>query len=124
MDNGIYTIKSGYWFATHLPNQDLIESPLRNTEIKSQVRKTKTAPKIKHLMWKMISNGLPTGEMLAKRRISQQVTCPTCIQTETLHHLFFDCAYAQKIWRASNIPLTIIVDTTVSFEEKIKVLIN
>lgn len=85
--------------------------------------KTQTAPKIQHFLWKMISKGLPLGEMLSYRRITQDVKCPHCLQPETTQHAFFDCYYAQQIWRSSNIPLPILYDPMATYETKIQVLL-
>ena len=49
-DFGIYTVKSGYWLATHLPDPVQIIPPPKNVEIKRMIWKTRTAPKLKHFL--------------------------------------------------------------------------
>lgn len=64
-------MKSGYWLATHIPDNDLLHIPPHgDPQIKSEIWKSHTAPKLKHFLWRMLSRALPTGEELEKRHIS------------------------------------------------------
>ncbi|CAA7045231.1 unnamed protein product [Microthlaspi erraticum] len=51
--NGIYSVKSAYWLATHLPENDEIVTPSPNVALNNLIWKLQTAPKIKHFLWKV-----------------------------------------------------------------------
>lgn len=75
----IYTVKSGYWLATHLPDwDDEIIPPAENIETKKRIWKLDTTPKIKHFFWHMLSNALGTGCALKQRKIIRDDTCKRC----------------------------------------------
>ena len=100
-DSGFYTVKSGYWLATHLPgNETNIIPPPGLHEFKAAIWKMKTAPKIQHFMWRILSNALAAGTILARRNIITNSQCKRCgIAEESIEHLFFDCNYVRDIWR-------------------------
>ncbi|CAA7029461.1 unnamed protein product [Microthlaspi erraticum] len=53
MADGVYTVKSGYWTATHIiPHEDQIEPPPGSVTLKRALWKTKIAPKLQHFFWK------------------------------------------------------------------------
>lgn len=96
-DSGLYSVKSGYWVANHHPDfNNHIIPPHGNVNIKQGIWKTKTAPKIKHFLWRLSSNSLGTGAALHYRHIIPSAICKRCCGAdETIHHLFFLCPYAQ-----------------------------
>ncbi|KAG7543316.1 hypothetical protein ISN45_Aa07g032340 [Arabidopsis thaliana x Arabidopsis arenosa] len=50
-DSGLYTVKSGYWLATHLPDYgDDINPPPGQQELKEALWKMKIAPKLQHFL--------------------------------------------------------------------------
>ena len=124
-DNGIYSVKSGYWLATHLPGYNGGQEIYGNANIKQRIWKTNTTSKIKHFLWKMTSRALATGSNLQRRHIIREGQCRRCCSAlETENHLFFECPYAQKIWRRSGISNSIINSPTSTFEEKIDVCLQ
>ncbi|XP_023635799.1 uncharacterized protein LOC111829922 [Capsella rubella] len=51
-DNGIYSVKTGYWLASHLPDAIWRDRPPHgDPNLKRDIWKTHTAPKIKHFLW-------------------------------------------------------------------------
>ncbi|KAG2286474.1 hypothetical protein Bca52824_046078 [Brassica carinata] len=117
-DSGIYTVKSGYWLATHLPNQEIIQPTYGNTTIKKKLWKTQMPSKIHHFLWKASSRSLPKGSNLKRRHVTNQDQCCRCCSSEeTEKHILFDCPYAQQIWRASGISNMILTDTSATLEE-------
>ena len=124
-EDGLYTVKSGYWLGTHLPRQQLIQPTYGDVELKQRLWKTQITPKIKHFVWRILSRSLATGENLRRRHVTQQSQCRRCgIEEETDLHLFFNCPYAQCVWRASGISNMIINSTTSTLEEKIAVCLQ
>ncbi|CAL9223553.1 unnamed protein product [Arabidopsis halleri] len=123
-EKGNYTVKSGYWLATHLPNNNIFPvPPYGDPQIKKEIWKSHTAPKLKHFLWRMLSRALPTGEEIVKRHIADDGYCRRCVtEIETTDHLFFNCPHVTQIWRASQLPISRISDPIVSFEDKLKAI--
>ncbi|KAL9840377.1 hypothetical protein AtNW77_Chr2g0227581 [Arabidopsis thaliana] len=107
---GFYTVKSGYWLATHTHAEEQVTPPPGNVLLKQRLRKLKTAPKIKHFFSRLLSTSLPTSATLR--------------EDETVNHLFFRCHYAQVIWRGSGIPNPIFLDQTAPWDDKIRAIFN
>ncbi|CAE5960349.1 unnamed protein product [Arabidopsis arenosa] len=122
---GIYTVKSAYWLATHLPSEQQIRSTPGANDLKAQVWRINTAPKLKHFLWKLLSGALATKANLVYRHMSNQpLCCYCCSNVETTCHLFFDCVMAQAVWRGSGFPLASLTDPNISLEEKIKAIMT
>lgn len=102
--DGIYSFKSGYWLARHLPSTQTSQPLEDNIVLKHSIWKLKTTPKIKHFLWRMVYGALATGEILRRRHISTFTDCRRCYQgLESTKHLFFSCEYAKETWRGSGI---------------------
>lgn len=88
---GLYTVKSSYWLATHLPDQEnQVIPPPGLPEFKTAIWKMKTAPKLQHFMRRLLSNALAIGSTLTHRGIILDPQCRRyCNAEETMHHLFF-----------------------------------
>ncbi|KAL9808848.1 putative reverse transcriptase zinc-binding domain-containing protein [Arabidopsis thaliana] len=80
--HGFYTVKSGYWLATHAQEGEQVLPPPGNVELKQAHWKIKTAPKIKHFFWCLLSNALPTGATLKYRHITNDSTCVRCCRMQ------------------------------------------
>lgn len=57
------------------------------------------APKLKLLLWKILHEALPVGELLVVRQILPSAKCIRCECPESILHLFYHCPYAQKVWK-------------------------
>lgn len=120
-----YTVKSGYWLSTHLPDQELIHPPPDDTRLKKAIWKLNTVPKIRHFLWRILSKALAVGTILKHRGIILDSQCRCCYSDEeSLAHLFSRCGYAQAIWRNSHVVNTVILDPTATFESKIQGIID
>ena len=62
------------------------------------VWKLNVAPKIKLFLWKTFQGALPVGDRLISRNIAGDHKCIRCGLTESIHHLFFQCEFAQRVW--------------------------
>ncbi|RID59154.1 hypothetical protein BRARA_F02401, partial [Brassica rapa] len=90
--------------------------------LKRKIWKCNTPPKINHFLWRLLSKSLSTGSNLKRRHIIQDDQCKRCCSApETEIHLFFECPYAQRIWRASGISNTTLHNVQATLEEKIEV---
>lgn len=54
-EDGLYTVKSGYWLGTHLPSNDTPIPTYGNAELKHKIWKTNAPGKIKHFIWRLLS---------------------------------------------------------------------
>ena len=73
-------------------------SPIPTT-LWSCVSNLNVAPKIKHFMWRTLSNAISTKENLFRRKISQSPMCPICDSApKDVTHLLLNRPWAAKIW--------------------------
>ncbi|KAG7575761.1 Ribonuclease H-like superfamily [Arabidopsis thaliana x Arabidopsis arenosa] len=106
--NAQYTVRSGYWVATHitLDEEDHIQPPQGSLTIKQQIWKLPITPKIKHFLWRCLSGALATTTQLRSRTIPADPICQRCCQAEeTTNHLLFLCSFAQAVWRCASTQL-------------------
>ncbi|XP_074265685.1 uncharacterized protein LOC141588130 [Silene latifolia] len=55
------------------------------------------------LLWKLLTESLPTGEGFLRRGFDGPFTCVLCDsqETESPEHLFRDCSFANRVWAGS-----------------------
>ena len=58
----------------------------------------KVPPRVHMFLWLLINNRTLTRDNLTKRRKVEDATCLFCVENESCHHLFFDCAVARRCW--------------------------
>ena len=100
--NGEYTTKSGYHTAINMRTEDLEvneEEPALNWF--KGVWNLHISPKIKMFLWKLFQKAIPVGEILVERHITTDGRCKRCGTLESIDHLFLQCPFARKIWRAA-----------------------
>lgn len=120
-EDGIYTVKFGYWLGTHLPTNVPPTPTYGSAELKYKIWKTSAPAKLKHFLWRLLSKSLATSNNLKRRHIGRVDQCKRCCSAaETEEHIFFECPYAKKIWRASGVSNRIINDQSSTLEEKIE----
>ncbi|XP_048596342.1 uncharacterized protein LOC125578099 [Brassica napus] len=106
--NGSYSVKSGYWFINNLCRREEIreaESRPSLNDLKADIWKLQTAPKIKSFFWRAVSNAIPVGEILVKRGIKMDPCCQDCgAQRESINHILFQCSIARQVWALANVP--------------------
>lgn len=106
--NGSYSVRSGYWFINSLVRREEIrEAEARPSlnELKVEVWKLPTAPKIKTFIWRALSNAIPVGELLVKRGIKMDPVCQACgFQGESTNHIIFQCSVARQVWALAYVP--------------------
>lgn len=63
-----------------------------------------TSPKVKHFLWRCLSNALPVAANMVHRHIAKDKSCSRCgAEAETVNHLLFTCPYARLIWAVANV---------------------
>ncbi|GLT27463.1 hypothetical protein SLA2020_024590 [Shorea laevis] len=57
-------------------------------------------PKIKHVLWRLIWEILPSRDILLSRGIDVELGCGACSTAEESYfHLFFDCEWSKRVWK-------------------------
>lgn len=121
----IYTVKSRYWLATHSDFQQVdIPPPPGLLEFQEKIWKLKTAPKLKHFLWRLFSNALAIGTTLSHRGIITAPQCRSCCNAEESMDHLFTCDYAQAIWRGARLPNLTLIDRNSNFETKFRALLE
>ena len=125
-DSGLYTVKSGYWLATHMPGNEPNVTPSPGLHaFKTSIWRMKTTPKIQHFLWRILSNALAAGTVLVRRNITTNSLCKRCNRAEeTIEHLFFYCEYVQEIWRRTAGLQRSNFDASGTFTEKFESIID
>ncbi|KAH9802749.1 reverse transcriptase domain-containing protein [Citrus sinensis] len=58
--------------------------------------------KVKHFLWRALTNVLPTADNLLQRRVEVQASCPIChTSSETVFHVLVTCPFAKACWISS-----------------------
>ncbi|CAN1136083.1 Putative ribonuclease H protein At1g65750 [Linum perenne] len=94
--NGDYTVRSAY---RSIIERDQQFNNLRVDGNWRQLWQADVPPKVKHHVWRLARNVLPTKVALRGRRVPIEQTCGCCgLMEETLEHLFFSCKVAEQCW--------------------------
>ena len=73
-------------------------------ELYQQIWKLQTSPKIRHFLWKCISDSQPAAANMHYKHIAKDGSCGRCgTGSETVNHILFTCPYARLIWAVSPI---------------------
>ena len=78
---GFYTAKSGYWVQRNFINTDQAAKKVNQPspdELYQQIWKLQTSPKIRHFLWKCISDSLPAAANMHYRHIAKDGSCGRC----------------------------------------------
>ncbi|CAN1261991.1 Putative ribonuclease H protein At1g65750 [Linum perenne] len=98
--DGNYTVRSAYRLA--------MEKVLNNTHLYVDGDWTalwgiQAPPKVKHMIWRLGREVLPTKENLRRRHIVVSVGCGVCGQgNKIVRHLFVECPWVKDCWRITN----------------------
>ncbi|KAG7556714.1 Ribonuclease H domain [Arabidopsis suecica] len=126
-NNTRYTVRSGYWVATHVnvPEEEKIQPPDGDLGLKQEVWKLQITPKIKHFLWRCLAGALSTTTQLRTRNISADPICQRCCyEEETINHIMFTCPYAQVVWRSANVHMGSPVIFTDNLEDNIRLMLQ
>lgn len=81
--SSLYIVTSGYWLTTHFPDHAVeIVPPSGLPELKERIWKLKTVPKIKHFLWRILSDAMAIGTSLVHRSIITDSQCRRCCKEE------------------------------------------
>ncbi|CAL9224108.1 unnamed protein product, partial [Arabidopsis halleri] len=100
--NARYSVRSGYWVATHvnLHDDETVTPPKGSVALKTKIWKLNITPKIRHFLWKCLSGAIATTTQLITRTIPADPVCQRCCkEDETINHILFTCPFAKAVWR-------------------------
>ncbi|XP_048598085.1 uncharacterized protein LOC125578967 [Brassica napus] len=107
--NGVYDTKSGYKLAECIADMNSGQQcslPPLEKQLWKDIWKTKTSPKLRHFLWRILSGALAVKHQLVSRGIPTVSRCPVCQQgPETICHMLFQCPLAKEVWERSAFPL-------------------
>ncbi|KAL8091605.1 hypothetical protein AgCh_034018 [Apium graveolens] len=102
-DTGNYSVRSAYKWLQQKKGAWRAEDSI---SIWAKLWKIRAPPKTINVVWREISNCLPTLIQLQSKRVQVQTECPVCHEdNETILHSLVTCSFAKQCW------LSIKVDT-------------
>ncbi|KAF7822290.1 reverse transcriptase [Senna tora] len=104
--NGAYSVKSGYLVAKRALEKDVVSKASSSFVVPKElwvaIWKLKVAEKVKHFIWRLCTNSLPTMVNLVKRRCNVKSCCPVCsLEEESSEHLLLFCKWTEMVWYGS-----------------------
>lgn len=97
-----YDSKSGYKLieaAAELHSGFSQSLPPLETQLWRKLWKTKTSPKLRHFLWRVLFGALAVKSQLRCRGITLDTTFSWCRQgPESICHVLFHCSTAQQVW--------------------------
>ncbi|KAF4369729.1 hypothetical protein G4B88_022127 [Cannabis sativa] len=103
--HGSYTVNSGY----HLAHTQLHQNEPSSSDSKffndwwKKLWALPLPPKLKHFLWRVCYDILPTSRNLFNRKTLHSPHCSRChYHDETLEHALFRCPASQKLWNCRN----------------------
>ncbi|KAL8097756.1 hypothetical protein AgCh_030760 [Apium graveolens] len=93
---GAYTVKSAYKLLQYRKGAWCDED---KSSIWAKVWRIKAPPRTVEVVWRALSNCLPTLVQLCSKRVQVQCLCPVCHEeNETIMHRLITCPFAQQCW--------------------------
>ena len=75
-------------------------------------------PRVKHFVWRAVTNSLPTRRKLMQRGLRIDPQCPRCgEEPESVEHLLLHCCESHLVWRASPLRIESVVAPHMSMAE-------
>ena len=105
--NGKYTVKSGYQVKRIYPDKErppLLIGPTVDV-LKAHCWKIRYSPKVKHFLWKLVTECIAVRKNSQAREIQEDICCARCgAPEESVNYVFFECPTALLVWALSKIP--------------------
>lgn len=103
--DGKYSVKTGYHTAVsdlNDPSNPSSSDLNANKVLWKVVWGARVIPKVKHFVWRLLTNSLPTRVNLFRRKMGSDNLCPICsCAPETALHLFTQCEWVKVVWFGS-----------------------
>jgi hypothetical protein len=121
----LFSVKAAHEsFSSLLAPSSTLLNPLDWTSLWS----LKIQHRLKHFLWKVVWNILPTRSNIFKFSHTvtvDELSCPLCDgPIETLTHIFLDCPFARAVWRYCSWPINTATFANLPLHEWAKAVIN
>lgn len=106
--NGVYNTKSGYSLIQKIQDSQTPASmvlPPLEKQLWSSIWKSKTSPKLRHFLWKVMAGALAVKQQLRSRGIPIDPMCSCGLGPENICHMLFHCPKVREMWSLSQFPL-------------------
>ncbi|VVB04343.1 unnamed protein product [Arabis nemorensis] len=100
-DTGKYTTRTCYFIAVERGKTEEEQQSTTSFNWISDVWRMNVSPKLKLFLWKSANKILPVGERLTDRHIPVNPQRKRCGEVETIPHMFFQCFFAEQVWRSA-----------------------
>lgn len=103
--DGQYSCKAGYWFLKEGDDFNIHEEPPDYEQgLWNKIWSLNSSNKVKHLIWRMCKNSLPTKGNLVRRQIVNDSSSDRCSKaTKNCLHVVWSCPGLADVWEASEI---------------------
>ena len=92
-----YTVHNSYKVLRPCPD-------IPSNSIWNRLRSLSVPSKVKHFMWRALTNILPTTENLLQRHVEVPTACPIChASSENVYYILLVCPFARTCWMTSSI---------------------
>ncbi|XP_060963939.1 uncharacterized protein LOC133033262 [Cannabis sativa] len=101
-NSGLFSVKTAYRLT--LTSRDIPSSSSfrQSKHFWSRIWSSSAPPKVRHLVWRVLSSSIPVASSLFHRRIIPSPICPIChMKWETVEHTILECSGAKKAWKHS-----------------------
>ncbi|KAF7842396.1 reverse transcriptase [Senna tora] len=110
--SGLFTVKSGYSLALKDSTFVIVVKPsssfVPSSNLWTDIWRINICHKVKHFLWRICWNSIPTKENLFNRKCSPSPACPICkVEVETVEHLLFFCGWTRGVWSGCSFPLKV-----------------
>lgn len=114
--SGVYSVKSAYKYLQVQKGAWRVDE---NDDIWKKLWSIKAPPKALNLVWRALSNILPTLTQLQQKHVDVQNQCPFCKNDyETIFHVLIACPFSVQCWQVLDPRFSSIM--TVDFAEWLK----
>lgn len=118
-NSGQYSVESAYKL---IQNQKGAWNAASDSTFWKRVWNIRAPPKALSLVWRAVSNCLPTKSVLQTKHVTVENTCPVCNEEiETIFHSLVQCRAAALCWKVHNaeIPTNVTMDFSVWLERNL-----
>jgi hypothetical protein len=115
--NGRFSVKSAYHLLLGEANSSSGSSSSGGS-LDRHLWSSQVQPKIRLFMWRACLDILPTRTKLFDKGILHSFSCQWCeTDPETSSHVLWQCAFAQKVWKACPVPIPSSCNENFSFRD-------
>ena len=119
--NGLFSVRSAYSLAVNLSKLETVGTSSDNSQVRQFWRRIWSLPvphKLRHFVWRVCKEILPTKANLMKRKVLQHGICEECCtKVETTGHVLWSCKKAKDTWAYSKVVAPTGGEECVSFHD-------